>query len=397
MRGYDSVVRIGRRVGVVVAVCALTLTVLAGGARAIPPNLPVYDNGGFLQPCQFAPRGYVWACYVNRLLAMINASHDPADELPRIDKRVRAAGGYIEGNCHMIMHVVGRRYGREHHVTLLTLQRYLPKSNDPGCSAGFGMGLVMYLAPQIYDLNPNAVVHMCMRQPTRFRSYTCIHSLGHAYMRMVHDKLKVGVRLCAALPDGQAPDCAQGAFHDYWLSLSGTDGTHRQLGASRSARVVCKHERSSFVRPCWYRYFLEVPPKVPPAHAQGLRRLCRGLGGRQRSGCIGAASLIVSAVPSIQMQVCAQLSATDTVSCLRGVQVQNLMGQPKKQLALVKMCSHMKARAQSGCYRWLGKTLEVVTNGSFRQQGCAQLASRSGRADCVAGALDWNQALGTFS
>ena len=383
---------------VAVATCVAALAVAAGGAHAgAPPKLPVYDNGGFMRECQFAPAKYIWGCYVHRLLVLIDKSHDPADELPRIDKAVHAAGGYIEGNCHMMMHVVGRMYGRQHHVTLLNLQRFLPKSNDPGCSAGFGMGLVMYLAPQIYDLNPASVVRLCMRQPTRFRSYTCIHALGHAYMRMVHDRLKFGVRLCAALPDGQAPDCAQGAFHDYWLSLSGTDGTHQQRAATRSARVVCRHQRSSFIRPCWYRFFLELPPKTPPAHAQGLRRLCRGLGGLQRSGCIGAASLIVSAVPSIQMQVCAQLDATDTVSCLRGVQVQNVMGQPKKELALVRMCARVKARARSGCYRWLGKTLAVVTNGSFREQGCAQLASRSGRADCVAGALSWKRALGTFS
>ena len=383
---------------VAVAACVAALAVAAGGAHAgAPPKLPVYDNGGFMRECQFAPAKYIWGCYVHRLLVLIDKSHDPADALPRIDKAVHAAGGYIEGNCHMMMHVVGRMYGRRHHVTLLNLQRFLPKSNDPGCSAGFGMGLVMYLAPQIYDLNPAAVVRLCMRQPTRFRSYTCIHALGHAYMRMVHDRLKLGVRLCTALPDGQAPDCAQGAFHDYWLSLSGTDGAHQRRGATRAARVVCKHQRSSFVRPCWYRYFLELPPKTPPAHAQGLRRLCRGLGGLQRSGCIGAASLIVSAVPSIQMRVCAQLGATDTVSCLRGMQVQNVMGQPKKELALVRMCARVKARARNGCYRWLGKTLAVVTNGAFRQHGCAQLASRSSRADCVAGALTWNRALGTFS
>jgi hypothetical protein len=107
--------------------------------------------------------------------------------------------------------------------------------------------------------------------------------------------------------------------------------------------------------------------------------------------------LIVSALPSIQMNICSRLGATDAVSCLRGVQVQNLMGRPRKQLALVRMCARMKARAQAGCYRWLGRTLAVVTNGRFRVDGCVELASRSGRADCVAGALSWDRALGTFS
>src|SRR5204863_8970921 len=100
-----------------------------------------------------------------RFLPDIDQSHAPAKELPRLDRRARAVGGYVESNCHMMMHVVGRTYGREHHVTLETLQRYLPRSNDPGCSAGFGMGLVMYLAPQIHNLDAKAVVHMCMSLP----------------------------------------------------------------------------------------------------------------------------------------------------------------------------------------------------------------------------------------
>ena len=96
----------------------------------------------------------------------------------------------------MMMHVVGRMYARRHHVTLENLQRYLPKSNDPGCSAGFGMGMVMTLGAQIGELGPNGAVQLCLRAPTRFRSYTCIHTLGHAYMRLYHGQLKYGVKAC---------------------------------------------------------------------------------------------------------------------------------------------------------------------------------------------------------
>ncbi len=70
---------------------------LTGGAQAgIPgPKLPVYaGNGGFMRECQFAPPKYTWSCYVGRLLTLIDKSHDPADELPRIDKAVHGAGGY---------------------------------------------------------------------------------------------------------------------------------------------------------------------------------------------------------------------------------------------------------------------------------------------------------------
>jgi hypothetical protein len=78
--------------------------------------------------------------------------------------------------------------------------------------------------------------------------------------------------------------------------------------------------------------------------------------------------------------------------------VQNLLNRPVSDyVELIGRCGRFAAAPRAACYRWLGKTLAVVTNGAFRQQGCAQLASRSGRADCVAGALTWNRALGTFS
>ena len=89
-----------------------------------------------------------YRCYVRLLREDIDASGNPAKELPRIDRRVFAVGGPVEASCHVLMHQVGREFARDHRVTLASLQRYVPRSNNPNCSAGFGMGLVMYLAPR---------------------------------------------------------------------------------------------------------------------------------------------------------------------------------------------------------------------------------------------------------
>ena len=122
------------------------------------------------------------------------------------------------------MHAVGRNWARRHGVTFENLNRYVPRSNDPGCSAGFGMGLVMHLGAQLV-LNPSRALRSCTRLPTRFREYTCIHGTGHALMRGYHGLLAGAVLACTKLGPRFAPDCAQGAFHDYWISLSGGDGT----------------------------------------------------------------------------------------------------------------------------------------------------------------------------
>src|SRR5262249_29260748 len=114
-------------------------------------------------------------CYVRLLLEDVEASHDPARELPRIDRKVEAAGGGLETSCHVLMHEVGREYARAHRLTLATLQRYVPRSNNPNCSAGFGMGLVMYLGPEILSSGGGAAAHACGRLRTRYRVYTCVH------------------------------------------------------------------------------------------------------------------------------------------------------------------------------------------------------------------------------
>ncbi len=357
----------------------------AAGASAGPPL------GGFLEGNNDGRTTYlsrcsllrtdtkIWNCYVTRLLADVEKSGDPAHQLPRIDVKVRAGGGYLESACHMMMHQVGRMYARRHHVTLSNLQRYLPRSNDPGCSAGFG------------------AIKLCMRAPTRYRSYTCVHTLGHAYMRLYHEQLPFAVQACRALPASQAPDCAQGAYHDYWLSIAGRDATTKQQHGTRSARALCAHAIPSFVRPCWYRYFLEVPPKTLPTNAAGVRTLCVGLHSRQRAGCVAAAALITSADPFIQIRICARLHGPDTISCLYGMNVQNVATtRGSRRVKLIERCADLRRSAQGACYEWLGTTLSVVTNGRFKSLACPFIAA-SGRNACLAGAERMNRALVTFS
>ncbi len=80
-------------------------------------------------------------------------------------------------------------------ITLENMFRYVPRSNDPGCSAGFGMGMVIYLGTKLV-LDPRSVVPTCTRLPTRFREYTCIHGTGHALMRGYHGQLAGAVLAC---------------------------------------------------------------------------------------------------------------------------------------------------------------------------------------------------------
>jgi hypothetical protein len=394
----------GRTSPIVLAACVLagawglTGALARGPSDVVPtPDFPVGKTGGsFLRECFALTKVKRDRCYVRGLLAIVEKSGDPARELPRIDREVRVSGGYLASNCHILMHDVGRTWARRHGVTLETMFRYVPKSNDPGCSAGFGMGMVMHLGTRLI-LKPREVLSVCTRLPTRFREYTCVHGSGHAFMRGYHGQLESAVIACKSLGPRFTPDCAQGAFHDYWISLSGGDGTTRPKKADTDPRTVCRSY--AYPRPCWYRFFWERRQSAQVADEQDLRSLCRGVAGAQRAGCMGGASLLLArgGDPVYHSRTCGRLSGSDALNCLRGVNVPALAGNRYEQIRLLRTCSDQPQSTRNGCYAWFGRTLNVVTNGRFQRSGCIRLRISEARAACVAGAHKLGEPLGTFS
>jgi len=337
------------------------------------------------------------ACYIRLLLEDIDRSGDPAHELPRIDRLAREAGTALYGRCHMLMHVVGREWAREHHLTLERLQSVVPRSNDPGCSAGFGMGMVMALGPEIISTGGKGAARTCSELPTRYRQFTCVHSLGHALMRGYHESLFLALHACERLGPAYTPDCAQGVFHDYWIALHGADQATSPVHAVRSPRTLCA-QYARFALACWYRYFIEQSPGPSISSAGDLLALCHGLAGVQRAGCIAGGSKTVLDDPRSQAMLCARLArAADALACLRGVANQADAGQPALQVALFGVCTRMPAGARAGCDAWFGRTFNVVTNGRFLRGGCPKLPTPAARAACAAGARQWGEPLVTFS
>jgi len=383
-----------------VLLASATLLPAACGASDRPRPAPSVGDGvaravRLCDPGDGSSQARARECYQRRLLTLVSAGGEPAGELPQIDRAVERRGGFLAENCHILMHWVGRNWAAQHHVTLATLQDYLPRTNDPGCSAGFAHGLISALGPSINRLDPLSVAAACARSATRYQAYSCVHGLGHAYMRAYNEQLPPALRACGRLPHRDVVDCAQGAFHDYWFAATGTDGLFPHLVAT--PRRLCGRQPARFVRACWYRAFMEAPPGRALNVPADLAALCAGLRLLQREGCItGASAVFDSGRPDVQVEGCSTLAAADRVPCARGVATQGLTQKPlAAKVGLVSLCDRFGPE-RAGCVAWLAKALNVDTNGAFLGAGCRALPAPD-RPACRAGAASWLGPLETFS
>jgi hypothetical protein len=379
----------------------VAVAVVGGGKEpARDRAAPAAARAPDLAECRRLGDDLARACYTREYLAMVRGRKDPRPVVKAIADNAWKEGPSLVANCHGIMHTVGRTYASEAGLELATLMDYLPQSNDAGCTAGFAHGMVTAIAPDIDATRPGEAVRVCGSAKTRYQNYSCIHGFGHAFMRIYGDKLEPALHLCRALGPRAAADCAQGAYHDYWFAVVGADDATLPEDAVNDPRELCGAAPDEFVRPCWYRAFIENRPAAfDISTAEDLDGLCADLLGLQREACITAASVIGPSDPAAQIDLCADLAtASDAASCVRGVKVQNLLGGPTGEfVALVDRCATLRGGAREACYRWLGKTVAVLTDGAFARDGCPRLRGAPARRACAAGAATMDEALETFS
>jgi hypothetical protein len=383
-------------VGLAAALAVLLTRHSGSSAAAATPA----DTSQALGRCDaIADSSAMQACYAAALQRLVEPQNDPRPVVQEIADHAWSQHGVLLGMCHGLMHTVGREYAHRHGLELATLMNYLPKSNDPGCSAGFAHGLVTGVAGQIDPTRPRAMAAICNRATTRYQRYSCVHGFGHAFMRVYAEQLAPALALCRKLGRVEGPDCAQGAFHDYWFSVNGIDSTKAASPAPETnPRRLCAAQAADFVRACWYRAFVDSRPAgFQTSSATEDDQLCARLKGLQRDACITAASVIGPPDPAAQLALCSGFRGPDAVSCIHGTKVQNLLGSSTATFVrVIRNCSLFPGSTRTACYFWLGKTLSVVTNSGFRRHGCPRLAPAARRA-CVAGARSMNGPLVTFS
>ncbi len=277
----------------------------------------------------------------------------------------------------------------------------LPQSNDPGCSAGFAHGMVTAVAPDIDPSRPGEAARVCGDSGTRYQEYSCVHGFGHAFMRVYGSKVDAALDLCTGLGPRAAPDCAQGAYHDYWFAMAGYDDAEPPAEAIRDPRVLCGGRAARFVRPCWYRAWVENRPEAfAVATPEDLDALCDRLTGLQRSACVTGAAVIGPPDPAEQLALCARLGSARTRSpACAGRRCRTCCASRRRRssTSCARCDGFGAARVRDGCRRWLGKATAVLTDGAFAEDGCPRLATARARRECAAGAAAMDTALETFS
>ncbi len=253
------------------------------------------------------------------------------------------------------------------------------------------------MAPQIERAGGASAAEVCGTASSRTQRYSCIHGFGHAFMRLNKDNLGPSLVMCRALGPSAAPDCAQGAYHDYWFAAKGLDVAPSQPAVS--PRELCAARPREFVRPCWYRAFIESPTKVMPVAAPAdIDALVRRALGLQREGCVTGAIMSGPADSRAELAICTGVRASDALSCIRGTKVTNMLAyDPRIYPILIGDCEHFSGAVEIGCDRWLGKALGVLTDGRFLDTGCPLLGTAAGRRACTEGVKSMDGPLVTFS
>ena len=252
----------------------------------------------------------------------------------------------------------------------------------------------MYLGPKLV-VEPRTALQICEQLDTRFREYTCVHGSGHAFMRGFHGSLAPSVAACKKLGPENAPDCAQGAFHDYWISLGSSDGAQ---SAARSIRLPS---------PCAERSSSSAPAGTATSGNVSRRRASARL--RTFSTCaaistISSAPDASAARPSCSRELqpiehathvrTARPDATRTTACAAST-CRRSTGCGSSSVRLISRVASFRRRRARGARHGSGRTLGVLTNSAFRRHGCDRITPDAAAISCRAGAARLGRPLRT--
>ena len=174
-------------------------------------------------------------------------------------------------------------------ASLADLKDYLPRSNDPGCSAGFAHGLVTGVAPSI---DPRRAARGGDGLRGRRHPLPALQLRPRARARVHADLQRPAGAGARPLPRARPAGGARLRAGRLPRLLVRRCRCRQRLAAGEAVtdpRELCGSQPAAFVRPCWYRAFVDNRPEgIVVDSAEHFDVLCDGLDGLQREACITA-------------------------------------------------------------------------------------------------------------
>ena len=290
------------------------------------------------------------------------------------------------------MHTVAREYALRTKLTLAKLMDSLPRTNDPGCSAGYAHGLVTAVAPEIEKAGPDGRQPSCARRPRRATSATAARTAsGTRSCGSTRTRSRPSLQMCEQLGTGAAPDCAQGVYHDYWFAVNGIDDTSqaREPG-HRPARAVRRAARGVRAPVLVPRVRGDRAGHAAPSRRRRLERAVRRADGLQRARLRHRRDRDRPARPAQPAR--GLRLARSRRPGHRGLHPRDQgpephqLSRPSCRSTLIKDCKQFERRDVADVLPLAGQDARRASaTASSRTTGCPELPTAAARRACVGG------------
>ena len=375
----------GRRRGGVVAVAACRRAARRRGASRAPA-------------CARRPRRCGGLPATTRATAT-RASSSPScdgrdDPRPAVEAITDAAlaGGRLPAlELPRVMHTVGRTYASDAGVTLATLMDYLPQTTTRAAPPASRTGS----SPASRRHRPGAAARGRARVRRRGHALPALQLHPRLRPRVHADLRAIGSSrrstLCARARRARGARLRAGRLPRLLVR-----GPRRRRRDARRARrsptrggCAARSRRRSCARAGTARSSRTARAGFRSSRRRTSRRSARASTGSSAPACITAASVIGPPDPAAQL---AHLRAARGRGRRRELRARDEGAEPARRRTtelrrLIGGCARFAGGGARRCYRWLGKTLAVLTDGEFARDGCPRLglgrrppAVRGGRA-----------------
>ena len=282
---------------IVLVAAILSIIIKPSPPRAVKDStyIPeVADTCSQVDPAHAA----AYTCYTKEINS-VTQKYNPETATALLKKQYSQVS-YVKGDCHQLMHVVGRaayaKYGNLADAFA---------HGDQFCWSGFYHGIMEELSREKgYNYIFAHASTLCSQVAKKygqyaFNTYNCVHGLGHGFMELEDENLFDALKSCDAFKNSwDAQSCYGGVFMQNVMNVQGPEGedlaTYKYLKAddpmypcdavANQYKGSCYLMQTSFALQVDNYDFNKVFAQCADVQPQPLTNICYQSLGRDASG-----------------------------------------------------------------------------------------------------------------